>query len=78
MESYFFEIGLIIITACTLALLAYLIKQPIILAYILTGVILGPSLFDFLSNKELIDGLALVGITFLLFLVGLELDVRKT
>ena len=77
MEAYFFEIGLIIITACTLALIAYLIKQPIILAYILTGVVLGPSFFNLLDNKELIDGLALVGIAFLLFMVGLELDIKK-
>lgn len=77
MEAYFFEIGIIIITACALALLAYLIKQPIILAYILTGVVLGPLFFNIIENRELIDGLAMVGIAFLLFLVGLELDIKK-
>lgn len=77
MESYFFELGLIIITASTLALIAYFIKQPIILAYILTGVVLGPGFFNIIEGKELIDGLAMVGIAFLLFMVGLELDIKK-
>lgn len=77
MDVHFLELGIIIITVSVLAVLARFLKQPIILAYILTGVILGPSLFQIINNKEMMEGFAVIGIALLLFLVGLELDVRK-
>jgi len=44
MENIFFDIGLIIIVATIVGYLARLLKQPLIPAYILTGLIIGPIL----------------------------------
>jgi Kef-type K+ transport system membrane component KefB len=77
MANVFFEIGVIIIAATILSYAARLLKQPLILAYILAGVILGPMALKVISNTETIATLAELGIAFLLFIVGLEMDFRK-
>lgn len=77
MQEVFWEIGIVIITAATLAILAKALRQPRILTYIIVGIILGPLIFGVIKNRETMDNLATLGITFLLFLVGLELDLRK-
>ncbi|MBW2975905.1 cation:proton antiporter [Candidatus Woesearchaeota archaeon] len=72
----FSEIALVIIIATVLAYFAKLFRQPLIPAYILTGVILGPIL-GLITNTEVITTLSEIGIAFLLFIVGLEIDIRK-
>ncbi|MDD5253772.1 MAG: cation:proton antiporter [Candidatus Nanoarchaeia archaeon] len=71
------ELGLIIILATVLAYLAKLIKQPLIPAYILAGVILGPIGLAFVKDVNLIRALSEIGIAFLLFFVGLEINIKK-
>ncbi|HEY9685808.1 MAG TPA: cation:proton antiporter [Coleofasciculaceae cyanobacterium] len=61
------------------AILAYFLQRihlPILLAFILTGVILGPGGLN-LIQPEQIHVLSQVGIIFLLFVVGLDLSVDK-
>ncbi len=77
METIFFEISLILIVAAVTATIAKFLRQPIIPAYILAGVLLGPSVFNVIRSEHLLETLATFGIAFLLFLVGIELDVRK-
>lgn len=77
MESIFFEISLILIVATVTGVIAKLLRQPIIPAYILAGVLLGPSVFNVIKSGELLETLSTFGIAFLLFLVGIELDLRK-
>src|SRR3989338_6449420 len=76
MENIFFDIGTVMIIATVLAYFAKLLKQPLIPAYILTGVILGPVL-GLITNTEVITTLSEIGIAFLLFIVGLEINIRK-
>lgn len=77
MQIYFFELGIILIVVSLIGLLFKFIKQPLILAYIATGFLLGPLFFKMVASKELVTTFSTIGITFLLFLVGLELDLRK-
>lgn len=77
MEIYFFELGVILVAVSLIGLLFKTIKQPLILAYIATGFLLGPLFFKVIVSKELVSTFSAIGITFLLFLVGLELDLRK-
>lgn len=76
-----FEIGIIIITAAIAAYLLRLAKQPSVLAYILAGIVLGPVLsyfgFSFLNDFSFVAKLSEIGIAFLLFIVGMELDLSK-
>ena len=76
METIFFEIGTIMVIATVFAYFAKLLKQPLIPAYILTGIVLGPVL-GLVTNTEIITTLSEIGIAFLLFIVGLEIDIRK-
>lgn len=73
MGSIFTEITLIICLAAFFAIVFRWLKQPIILGYILTGIVLGPfGLFN-IGSKDILQLMAQFGITLLLFMVGLEL-----
>ncbi len=56
--------------------LARLVKLPVIVVEILLGMALGPSLFGILTIGECFAGLALFGFIYLMFVVGLEVEVR--
>ncbi len=71
------EIGVIIIVAGFLAFFARLFKQPLIPAYIITGILMGPLLFNLIKNPELIKILSEIGLTFLIFTAGLEIKFNK-
>lgn len=75
--SIFTELSLVILLAAVLGLFARLIKQPLILAYVFAGIILGPSFLNLIKSKEVIYYFSSLGIAFLLFAVALELDIRK-
>ena len=77
MEGIYFEITVIISLAALLTILFRFLKLPSILAYILTGVLLGPlGLLDVKNHTDL-QLLGQVGITLLLFLLGLELKLHE-
>lgn len=75
--NIFFEIALIIIIASVIAYIIKLLRQPLIPAYIITGIILGPIGLGIIRNQEIIAILSEIGIAFLLFFVGLEIDFKK-
>lgn len=75
--NLFFAIGIIIILATLLGYFARLIRQPLIPAYIIAGVVLGPLGLGFIKDAEAIKSLSEIGIAFLLFIVGLEIDLKK-
>lgn len=77
LERLFLDISLIVIVATLLGLIARWLKQPLILGYVLAGFILGPAVLGFIDQTETIKVLSTFGIAFLLFLVGLELDLDK-
>jgi len=73
--SVFVEIGMMVLIAMLLAFLVRLLKQPPIVAYIFAGIIMSSS--GLITNKDLITAVSEIGIAFLLFTVGLELDFKK-
>lgn len=77
MEKVFFEITVIVCIASALSILFRFIKQPAILAYILTGILIGPVGFIKLDSIEVMDSLGQIGITLLLFMLGLELRLKE-
>ncbi len=68
---------LIFTSAAVLATIALYTRQPLIVAYIAIGVILGPSATSLISDPTLIRGVAEIGIIFLLFLLGLDMQPSK-
>ncbi len=75
--SLLFDVGIIIIVATIIALLISIIKQPPIPAYIIAGIILGPLGLGLISDIEFIHLISEVGVAFLLFLVGLEINLKR-
>lgn len=76
MAPIFLEITVIIVLAAVLTSVFRFLKQPAILAYILTGIIIGPLGFLNIRNPDFIQTLAQLGITFLLFTLGLEIRIK--
>ena len=74
MTTGFFELAIIILIASALGIAAKLTKQPIILAYLATGAVIGYFGFFNLADKETFRLFSDLGIMFLLFLVGLEIN----
>ncbi|OYT54029.1 MAG: hypothetical protein B6U72_03940 [Candidatus Altiarchaeales archaeon ex4484_2] len=71
------DIGFVILSATILAIIARALRQPLIVAYVLAGIIIGPCGMGLITEKEVINVLAEFGIALLLFMVGLELDFRR-
>jgi Kef-type K+ transport system membrane component KefB len=68
------EVSLILLAAAVLGAIGLLLRQPLIIVYILLGIALGPSGIKLVQSQDVVDLLAQVGIAILLFLVGLELN----
>ncbi|OJW50211.1 MAG: hypothetical protein BGO67_02475 [Alphaproteobacteria bacterium 41-28] len=75
-ESTLTEIAIVVTAALACGIVLEKFKQPAILGYIFAGVILGPSLFGFIENREAVSMLAELGVLMLLFVVGMELSLR--
>ncbi|MFC6904106.1 cation:proton antiporter [Halalkalicoccus tibetensis] len=71
------DFAAVIVTAAVLAILARKTKQPTIVAYILTGIVIGPVMLDLVGEDELIEIMAELGLGFLLFLLGIEMSFEN-
>lgn len=72
------DIILIVIAALIGGMIARLLKQPLIIGYILAGVVIGPHTGIFtVTNAHDIELLAEIGVALLLFAIGLEFSFRK-
>src|SRR5262249_44970070 len=65
------------LTAWLLGVGAQLIRQPLILAYLVAGFVLGPSGLAWVKSQESISVIAELGLIFMLFMIGLEIDLKK-
>lgn len=77
-HSLIASIGISILAATILAFLGHLAKQPLLLAYIAAGIIIGPKIgFGFVQSEADVKVIAEIGLIILLFMIGLEIDVKK-
>ncbi|ETI61670.1 cation:proton antiporter domain-containing protein [Marinomonas profundimaris] len=65
---------LIFAGAAVVATIALYTKQPMIIAYIALGVLFGPSALSLINEPQLMDEMSHIGIIFLLFLLGLDMQ----
>lgn len=77
MADLILTLGLMFIGAAGIALIAKWLKQPFILGYVLAGILLGPAVTGLISDPEPITLLSELGLIFLMFIIGLELDLSK-
>lgn len=73
------DIAIIMLIAGLSTVVCHLLKQPLVLGYILAGVIIGPHTppFSFISDQNTIKVLAELGMLFLMFSLGLEFNLQK-
>jgi hypothetical protein len=78
MESFpiFTEMALLLLLAAIIGTLGIRLRQPLIVAYIAAGILVGPSVLGLVHANDQIDLLAKLGITLLLLVVGLKLDLH--
>jgi Kef-type K+ transport system membrane component KefB len=76
LEDSFYQIAGILGLAAVAGLIATQLRQPLIVAFIAVGVAVGPAGLDWVQAGEEVDILATLGISVLLFLVGLKLDLH--
>jgi Kef-type K+ transport system membrane component KefB len=73
----FFSFFLIFTGAAVLATFALYTRQPLLIAYIFLGVLVGPFGFSILEDTHLLSDIAEIGIIFLLFLLGLDMQISN-
>lgn len=71
------DIALSLVVAGVLAIAFTRLRIPTVAAFLLAGVLLGPVVTGLISDRDNIDTIAQLGLILLLFLIGLEIDVRS-
>lgn len=71
------DITLSILFAWMLGLLAHFSRQPLILAYLIAGFCIGPFGAGWVHSQESISVISELGLIFMLFMIGLEIDLKK-
>lgn len=75
-QSSFYEFAALLILAATAGLIiSAFLRQPLIIAYIVVGILAGSSVLDIVRSGEELELLSELGIAVLLFIVGLKLDL---
>ncbi len=71
------DVGISLLLAGALAVLFARLRIPSVAAFILAGVLVGPQAFHQVTEPENIEAIAQIGFVLLLFVIGLEIDVRS-
>jgi monovalent cation:H+ antiporter-2, CPA2 family len=77
--SFLQDLAVVMIVAAIVTVLFRQFKQPVVLGYILAGLIIGPHTppFPLIADKGTIQTLSELGVIFLMFSLGLEFSLRK-
>jgi len=70
------DIGICIIAAWVMAVVCQAFKQPLLIAYLLAGFACGPNGFSWVTDQDSIKTIADIGLILLLFMIGLEMDLK--
>ena len=75
-NDVFTEIAVLLLMSAVIGAIAVRLRQPLIVAFIVVGILVGPSALGWVSANDQVDLLAKLGIALLLFVVGLKLDLN--
>jgi CPA2 family monovalent cation:H+ antiporter-2 len=77
--SFLHDLAVVIIVAGLVTILCHRFRQPVVLGYIVAGVIIGPHTppFPLIKDDAAIQTLSELGVLFLMFSLGLEFSLRK-
>jgi CPA2 family monovalent cation:H+ antiporter-2 len=73
------DFTIIMITASIMAMVSYKLKQPMVIGYIIAGMLIGPFTppFSLIRNFDILNLFAEIGVILLLFVVGMEFPITK-
>ena len=73
------DLCVIMLIAAVTSLIFKLLRQPVVLGYIVAGIIIGPYVIgdSWISNEESVETWGEIGVLFLLFAMGLEFSFKK-
>ena len=75
--SFLQDLAVVMIAAGIVTVLFQRLKQPVVLGYIVAGILIGPHLLELIKGQDAIKSLAELGMLFLMFSLGLEFNLRK-
>lgn len=70
----FASLAFLLVFACIISLIIYIIRLPLVFGYIIVGILIGPYFLNLISNSDSLELFAKIGIVSLLFIVGLNLN----
>ncbi|MDP2238865.1 MAG: cation:proton antiporter [Burkholderiales bacterium] len=76
MSENYQQFAALLAIAAIIGVIAVRLRQPLIIAFLMTGILVGPAALGWVESHDQIDLLAQVGVTVLLFVVGLKLDLH--
>lgn len=75
--DFFTELSLVILVTVGVSIIMKLIRQPLILGYILSGLLVGPSFLNLIHSTEMFESFSAIGIALLLFIIGLGMNISE-
>ncbi len=77
-QNFLEDLGLVLCVAAVTTVLFQLIKQPVVVGYLIAGMVVGPHVpIPLLANYDRIHTLSELGVILLMFALGLEFSLRK-
>jgi Kef-type K+ transport system membrane component KefB len=73
-QSLFFQLSLVLVLAAAVSIIFRAFKQPLVLSYIVTGFLVGPTVLGLIHDKSAFESFSQIGIALLLFIIGLGLN----
>jgi CPA2 family monovalent cation:H+ antiporter-2 len=71
------DILILLLASLPIAFMCKRLRLPVIVGFIITGVVIGPSGLGLIKDAKAVESLAEIGVVLLLFTVGLELSLRR-
>jgi Kef-type K+ transport system membrane component KefB len=71
------DIAICIVAAWVFGVVAQMLRQPVLLAYVLAGYAIGPQGMEIVTRQESVESIAEIGLILLLFVIGLEIDLKR-
>ena len=76
-EQIFIQLALVLVVAFVFSYISKAFKQPLIIGYIVAGIVLSPFIIKLGASTDIIKTLSEFGVAFLLFIVGLHMNVKS-
>jgi len=70
------DIAICVVAAWLFGVVAHVLRQPALVAYLIAGYVIGPSGIGIVTHQESVESIASIGLILLLFLIGIEIDLK--